>query len=375
MIPSELKWATFSIFLGIFGLLFWSCQSKDDSPVAITDPVVWKSFRISSDGLLNGLIRADEQFEVENRTVSDLLHTLLIRGKDAELQVGEEVRVRIIDVLTDCQYWDRFFDGESVLFKTKYGIQCAGATVSYKTLNQKRQSHVDQLIGVFGEIGVPPSFPIFTRQGGGSVGDVIRDSVANFSLQAEELEWTAVAYAQYLEVDSWCNKFGQKFTFGQLVGELISRYRKKTASCGGTHIVTSLVFIANSQEPKRFLTNSEADLLREFLAGCVLDAVESQNGAGGWSYGWNDPTFNIVSYDSKADFEMELLVTGHTLEWLRILPQELVPDSQVFERGAARVLQLLSVSGVLNSYDNYCQRTHALRSVRELSGLTSSSQF
>jgi hypothetical protein len=191
-------------------------------------------------------------------------------------------------------------------------------------------------LAVLAEAGVPLSTPIcFSQRDACSLEDVLRDSVANFHLDQEELEWTACAYARYVPpAAQWTNKFGQTFTFNELADALLER-SLVDAPCAGAHILESLTALYRiDSEYSPILSASHRARLGRRLHECVAAALRSQSADGSWDANWHKrsgPAAQLQNGPMASSGEAlseRLLATGHLSEWLLNAPNnvEIAPD-------------------------------------------------
>jgi hypothetical protein len=120
----------------------------------------------------------------------------------------------------------------SLFERTKHGIRVTTVTdIGQDYYNGA--GHVDQLIAVFGELGISKNTPIIVSdQDKGSVEELINESIARFSLD-QEIEWTAIAYSYWLTPNqSWTNRFGESFCFDDLASR-VSKTTPGDGACDG----------------------------------------------------------------------------------------------------------------------------------------------
>lgn len=149
--------------------------------------------------------------------------------------------------------------------------------------NAEREAHRDQLLAVLGEIGIPLDAPVTTDRGPKPLRGLLDDSVANFSLDQGEIEWTALAYALYLPPQrQWTDKFGTAFQFDQLARELMRRELGEQRACSGTHLLYSLAVLCRVDESEPVLSQDTRRELRRYLAAMSDRAAASQRIDGSW---------------------------------------------------------------------------------------------
>jgi hypothetical protein len=266
-------------------------------------------------------------------------------------------------ILTDHALSHEFF-GEPILFKTRTGVRYHDS-VTQKDLTG--ENHRDICIATFAEVGLPLSTPVTTEDASFTLADLLRDSVENFDIKQQELAWTGVAYAMYLRQRQWSNRYGESFTFDDLAHELM-RTPLEDVSCGGTHLLYALTVLLRAKGSSEYLSESVRDELLQYLRRQAIVATQTQSNDGSWDLNWH-----VVSKPDSSDAILPasnvqlptLLVTGHLLEWLELLPQDLQPSSDVYVRAAQWLCRSLESASV-NSMRDYCPLVHALLAARAL---------
>ena len=130
---------------------------------------------------------------------------------------------------------------------------------------------------------MPGSFPMSASGKPFTLHDLVADSIANFHLGQEEIEWTALTYISWLPPErQWTNKFGETFTFDQLATELMRR-RFEEATCVGSHVVQAMVVLLRvdrevcsvlSQDVRTIMVKRLRDIVR------VAEALNFRTGVG-----------------------------------------------------------------------------------------------
>jgi hypothetical protein len=297
-------------------------------------------------------------------TVSSCCHLLRIYGletfRHARFTSGREV----IGVLTDQKSSEAFF-GKPIFVQSRSGIRYRDAAIENMPTGE---NHRDICLATFAELGLPVSTPLTAVNGSYSLRDLLRDSVENFHLQQEELPWTAVAYALYFDSGvRWTNRFKESFGWDELTEALLATPFER-GSCGGTHILYALCIIRRVDGTDALLSGSVRARLDEYLKTAIEAAVARQAGNGHWPMAWSAelPTSSLAPNKSLGDSALgRLVVTGHLLECLTLVPPDLEPPERVFRQAARWLCQALDDPQVLRE-THFCPLTHALCAVRTL---------
>lgn len=298
---------------------------------------------------------------------STCLHLMRIHGKDAEVEIeGVEAPVSLLRLLTDEGLGQKHI-GESAVVHTEHGIRFPTASWGG---TRGDEVHRDQCLASLGEFGVPLSHRIVIGGDLFTLRDVLRDSILNFHLGQEELAWTALAYALYLPVNEWRNRYGQRYCFDDLVRELVRR-RFAGASCGGTHRLFALTMLACADDEVPILSAEVRTELRAYLGHSVNLVVRTQEPDGCWSIHWNramEQPLQMTETSAEDTLQSRLLITGHLAEWMPYLPSTLqIPDA-VRERAVWWLRDHLRKVDAKQFWGGVCPHTHAVCAVRDWSG-------
>jgi hypothetical protein len=308
-------------------------------------------------------------------SLGGLLHAIHLYG-DGLAVVGESGDpARVLGLVLDAdmarQAGKGFGDGQ-VFARTSHGLRFALADTWKLSVDQANtEYHPGQGLAALATAGVPLDARISSPGGAdGRVGDVLADLVANFSLEGE-IFWEAVALAFYLPPNrSWGDKFGKVYTFDDLSDELLRR-PLDGSSCAGTHILIALTTILRSDMEAPLLSPGHRTALRSHLRGVVERLERSRLDEGGWAHDWSEPG-GIETAPREV-----IIATGHHLEWLMLLPDDLRPGPSVLGRAAEHSLRLLLEKSEDPEWvrTNYCPAIHAARSAWLLAHPESRTRF
>jgi hypothetical protein len=256
--------------------------------------------------------------------------------------------------------------GYSVFVTTRHGLRVRTLSSLYPEKHPNYQTHNDQLLATFAELGLPLSRTIaLPNNGEGAISDLLADSMASFSLSRKELEWTALSYALYSRGwESWRNKFGETFTFDDLTRALLNR-PLEGLSCAGTHLLYALCTMRQIDEQRHFLTDEIRTRLRARIDDELRVLQRTQLADGSWGLRWYDEDAERTSeVTSNTDALVpKMLVTSHHLEWITLLPsEEGLPAGSVsravrFLDGAVRTVDQSTL------VTNFCPYVHSLKAI------------
>lgn len=271
---------------------------------------------------------------------------------------------QILRALTNHEQAEVFF-GQPIFFQTRSGIRYSDPSIQTIT---NGENHRDICLGTFAEAGLPLSTEFATPQATFSLRDLLRDSVENFHLQQEELSWTAVAFALYLESGvRWTNRFNETFDWDELTKALLATPLAR-GSCGGTHVFYALIVIRRVDATDPLLSAPVRAQLDERLKALIAAAGARQAADGHWPVaGWAESPSTRPDPNGRVNDApfVRLLITGHLLECLTLAPPGLEPPEDVFRRAARWLCHALDDKQTLTGTE-ICPRTHALCAVRAL---------
>ena len=310
------------------------------------------------------------------------LHWLRLHGAEARLPGHEGLpgkgppghetdddRIKILRLLCDSDAGQSFF-GSPTLERTRHGVRFPTALRFPLNKDPAQESHRDQCLAALAELGLPLSWPLRLGRETFTLRDVLSDSIAEFHLGQAEISWTTVAYALYLPPErEWRNRYDERTTFDDLLGELLGRPLER-ASCGGTHLFQALAVLARADAARPVLGDDARHQLWERLRTLVDLAVRGQEPDGSWRSDWHallgtDSVRRPTDADPSAAIS-RLVATGHLAEFLLYLPSELRPPDDCPRRaGLWLQAQLRAASAEVLKRD-FCPYTHAVCALKQL---------
>ncbi len=251
--------------------------------------------------------------------------------------------------------------------------------------------HQDDLLATLAETGVPLDTPLETRDGAGTVADLLRQSLRDFHPDRLEFEWTVISYARYaFPLSEWRNKYGQRVDVESLVDLLLAAPLTQ-GPCNGLHRMEAIVVLYRvDQEAGGVLKpRTRQRLLDQMLRVSQLLAA-SQSEQGYWTRRWplgaaaltqsaasatsdiaGDTAIDAADHQSQparrevdaAELGDRLLVTGHQLEWLALAPEEVLPPRENLVRAGQWLVRTLLEIDEHDLRDRYGPYSHAVRAL------------
>lgn len=306
-------------------------------------------------------------FDRRHNQMGLCLHVLRVHGLTARFTEGDlPSSAAILDLLTDAEAGRQYF-GNPPFIRTRSGVRYPTVLRNAPAPSGAWESHRDQVLGAFGELGIPLTQPLRFADTTLSVREVLRDSIANYHARQDELMWTGLGYALYLPPRrGWLNRFGERASFDELVTALLDRPLDKS-SCAGTHLLYTLTVLARADQQQPVLTDPIRERLWQRLREALAVALATQEPDGSWALDWNKALLPEAKGPREApdvnNLPDRLLTTGHLAEWLLYLPEELaVPDS-CLRRAGSWLYERLRVATPDDILRDFCPYTHAARVV------------
>jgi hypothetical protein len=321
-------------------------------------------------GQLDGprIAKAAARLEVEKpTTLSMLLHTLRLFGPGATVPTREPgQRAGLVAIALDQRTGAPYFGGQPALIDTREGVRCRVAQPLYAKEQPERQAHPGQLLAVLAEVGISLDQPVSTTGGPRSVRQILDDTLANFDPKQTEIEWTALALALYLPPrGSWANKYGETFTLDALAGELMGRSFESSIACGGTHLLYSLVTLFRADQQESVLSDPVRREVRDHLRRVVESLLRTQLSDGSWDHRWRERGTGAGEEAEGGghthDDADRVLLTGHHVEWLLLLPRDLQPPPDRLLRATRWLLERVLNDPASTLDEKYCPYSHAGR--------------
>ena len=291
---------------------------------------------------------------------------LQVPGKKTDAQVSA------LELFLDSEQARTRFEGADSLAPMRFGARFPEySETMLGTKQPTAEAHPGETLAVLAGIGIPLNHPI--RMEGGreaTLRAVLDDLTANFTLRGQ-IYWKVVALALYLPPQkSWKNRFDERFTFDDVARELLAR-PVSDSPCLGTHGPITLTVLLRADEQQPVLSESVREQVREYLGRIAKTLVEIQSPEGWFPADWQRVLDGkeLGPVPRPLPTVPALLATGHHLEWLMLLPDDLRPSRDVFRRAAVWSLETLAGKTADPQWVDewYCPASHTARSVIRLS--------
>lgn len=228
-------------------------------------------------------------------------------------------------------------------------------------------AHIDKMISVLAQIGIPSNHPVYAPDRSGSVVDLLRDSMLRF-VPEQELEFSCTAYLHYLKLPAiWENRHGDRVELNEMLRRLVAK-ELGDGACVGTHVQHVVSLALHVDRDDRFLDTTTRRELEDHLRLASRRLELSQESSGAWPPDWSLTGQHKELVASEGTAAARLRVTGHHLEWIALAPSSLRPADESIRRAIMFIQRTLRELPGDNYYHNYTALTHAVRALVLLSG-------
>jgi hypothetical protein len=300
-----------------------------------------------------------------------LLHGAALEGLDMPLPgYPGSTAVTLRELLLDSRAANVYFKGDPIFVVSPWGLQHNTQILSRQEWQSGRQAHAGQLLRELARHGLPLVERLRTNRGDFQIKDLVRDVMANLSLSDAELEWNSIALILYLPPqNSWVSKFGNHNAFSDLAEELMRRTaNRERRPCYGIHCLEALALFLKVDERHHVLSPHCKTSIHDHLSRYAAHLCDTQDSDGSWPAAWPPNKATYASPDSpepeRLNIHDRVHVTGHHVEWMLLLPVDLLPPDEVFANAAHFLLRALLSAGDKDLLANYCPYSHAACSLR-----------
>lgn len=252
---------------------------------------------------------------------------------------------------------------EPILFRTRYGI----GVRHNPGLFEGQLAHVDKLLRICAELGLPSSTALVLRQGGGTIRDIVTESMARID-ERQELEWTGEGLARYLLPQArWDDRFGRPWSIDRIARLLLNKPRG-AGPCFGTHGACVLMTLYRVDQEQAVLSAEVREQIRGYFRDVSRSLEYGQTGQGSYAWRWapnvEEPRrARPEQAGNHPELAFGVAVTGHHLEWIALAPPDLRPSRRSIRRASAFLLETLASQPVNGQSPEYPAVTHAARAL------------
>ena len=317
---------------------------------------------VSDEQLSEVLYKLRPQLRRPQSQINHVDHALRFWGIEAKFDdpkclSGEEMRNILIDHRKFVELWGE--KAPPFLIRDKHGIRV-------RTMEGAASaSHHDHTLGGLAEVGTTLDHPVVTKQGEGTVRDMLVHALRDFGLNQIEYEWSALAFLLYLPpTRSWVTRDGQEMNFDRL-SERIMRQYPNQGVCMGNHRLHALVMMLRIDDEHSILSKEGRARIVSYLQQITRTLVASQHPSGYWIRTWPNGQAPVEGRpgDSENILGNRILATGHILEWLSLAPAEVHPPREVIVRAGQWLARSILDLDERSVEQQYTFLTHAGRAL------------
>lgn len=335
-------------------------------PLAI-EPLYDMPEVVTDEQLRDVLRRLPPRFHGSNTEINHVDHALRFWGsevafEDPKLLDGKQMRDLLVNDGRFVEVYGREEPPLLIDVEPREGARVRGQEGS------RSSSHTDHTIACLAEVGTAIDFPMQTRTYRTTFGDVVRQSLRDFSLNQAEYEWSALTYALLLYPDAtWRTTEGQQMDFDRIAGRIM-RQEMPQGVCFGNHRLFTLVVMLRIDELDRqrpMLSPSRRAEILQYLLKMTALLVKYQHAHGFWNANWPNraPQQDRPSDEEGDRLADRILATGHALEWWAMAPREVHPPREVLVRAGQWLVMTIGEMPEEEIAASYTFLSHAGRSL------------
>lgn len=298
---------------------------------------------------------------------SSFLHVLRLCGPDGAVRLqGRETA--LLAPFFDDALGRRVF-GDSIASRTRYGARYRVRSDLFPTARGVPEWHLTQTLATCAELGVPLTRELRLEGGAVPLRAVLADTLAGFTIDAPEPEWTALALIHYLPPHTgWTNRFGQRYAFDDLA-ELLLAQSPTLRPCAGVHVYQTLILMLRAHALHPILKAPVHDAVQSRVRRWTEHALANQRVDGSFGRGWWRGPAEGPSTRGGADDvpDAALVATSHLAEAFLYLPAEVpVADAALRRAGEWLLREWTRPRAASDVAAEFCPLTHAGCVIRHL---------
>ena len=225
--------------------------------------------------------------------------------------------------------------------------------------------HLNDILATLAETGTPLDTPLVTVDGTTDIKNLARTAMRRLHLEQHEYEWSVISYARYVYPESgWKNQYGERVLVDELVRELIVA-PPHYGACNGLHRLEAMVVLCAADDQvtsaRRTLAVRSRQKMRDYMGEVIRLLGAAQSDQGYWTRQW--PRGKSAREDKSASLADKILVTGHQLEWLALVPRDLEPPRNMVVNAGQWLVRAVQEVDNETLLKNYGPFTHAGRAL------------
>ena len=354
---------------------FQSAIERRDAPlVTESDHISTTPFHITSNQKINTSIDANEVSRVVDRLrlnrfpgLSLLLHSASIYGLEMEVpDYPAPEKVTLKEAIFNHQVGSKYFVDGPIFVETAWGIRNRVQVKARMRWQSEMQAHPGQLLCELAKHGVALDEHITLGQETFTVRDMLLDTISIFNFSEPQIEWNCIALTLYLPPQKeWTNKFGTTFSFDAMAAELLKReLGSRHSSCYGIHLLEAQAILLRADDEYDLLSPAVRKKIHNHLIRQISALERTQLPDGSFNKIWYAPDLpasSISSIFAETDRNSRVHITGHHIDWILLLPDDMLPPNDVFDRAGHFLLSSISACEERDLHRHYCPYSHAAR--------------
>jgi hypothetical protein len=228
------------------------------------------------------------------------------------------------------------------------------------------EAHAHQVLASCAAMGIQSDRLVRAGDASVTIADLVRTARDDFHLKGE-VEWTAMALARYAPTRApWTNRWGKTFDFDAIAEHFLGLPLGE-GTCAGTHGLQALAVMLRVHAVHPLFRPEVARRVRARLEEAVARLAASQRPDGSWTPDWPFPLADPASApfdDLLSGPARQAQMTGHHLEWLQLLPEELTLPPDRCRRAVSACVAALERASTDDVWAELCPYSHCYRIAR-----------
>jgi hypothetical protein len=341
----------------------WQMPPLRDEPLSVR-PLYDFDDMITDEQLRRFLLRLRPRLEGDQTLLPNVDHALRLWGADADFgdpQFASSDQLR--GLLTDHRQFAALYgahqppllihEGDGIRFRLQEGLATC--------------SHPDHTSACLAEVGTRLSFPIVGPESTTTFRAAVEQAMRDLRLKQVEYEWSVKMCALFLPpTRRWQTTDGQQMSFDRLADRMMWELLPRGV-CWANHRLYGLAALLQIDQQVPILSPTTRQRIYLFLLDATDRLVLTQHTDGFWNDQWSfaKPETSEPTERDGDQLGDRILVTGHTLEWWAIAPQELHPPRRALVAAAQWLVRTLDTMSDDQVQQNYAFLSHAGRALAE----------
>lgn len=231
----------------------------------------------------------------------------------------------------------------------------------YPNSDANGETHPDEFLSVLAECRVGLREPVYVGAAVFTVDDLLRRSTERYVPSADSA-FSTVAIGTYLATSGGFTTKSHDWVSFDTMLDTVTSQPLGGGPCHGTHNCYAVAAMLNLQRSSSVLSPSMQRRANKYLEEVASHLAAAQHHDGAWRADWPSGTASGPPMLAEPGWGDAILVTGHHLEWMALVPFEVLPPERL---GPAMLFVAAALERVAPEEvrDAYPQWSHAMRAL------------